>query len=235
MYLLNEFGRTVGAKDKKDRKKRAFQIAGALAGTALLGAAAYKNKGKIGQLFKKKVVTNVTKETPKPMLALPAAGQSSSLANKVKNELDDLFVETSKRIRRTNPSRNNLNELDNLESRVLTTPANMTKREINTSKVLARKEALKNNIRELKNNRDNVKQSIEDVTDSKLMAKGRTDMPLKTRARVVKDSKRELKRDKVALQESKRKAKEKVDQLRKSNPSLYHLNKLIEFNKLCTY
>ena len=95
MYLLNEFARTVGAKDKKDRKRKALQIAGGIAGAALLGGLAYKNKGKLGQLFKKKPLATVAKETPKPMLALPAAGQSSSPINKVKNELDDIFIEFS--------------------------------------------------------------------------------------------------------------------------------------------
>lgn len=74
MYLINTFARTVGAKDKKDRKKRLLQVTGALAGTALLAGAAYKNRNKLSKLFKKEITNNVPEKTPRQMLALPAAG-----------------------------------------------------------------------------------------------------------------------------------------------------------------
>lgn len=46
MYLLNEFARTQGSKDKKQRLKKGLLIAGGLATAGLLGAAALKQKKK---------------------------------------------------------------------------------------------------------------------------------------------------------------------------------------------
>lgn len=208
---LSTFARTLGAKDKKDRKRKALKVAGALVGTALLGAAAYKNKNKLGQLLKKKAnttVKTVTQKTPNQILALPAVGQSSSKVNKVKNTLD------------------------NVESNsILITPANMTKKEINSSKVLARKEALGQDLKKLKYTKQDIKQDLEDITDTKYVAKHRTEIPIKMRAYMVKSSKRSLKENKQKLSNTKQQLKSKVDNLRKSNPSLYHLNKLIMFSK----
>lgn len=47
MYLLNEFARTQGSKDKKQRLKKGLLIAGGLAAAGLLGAAAIKRKKNI--------------------------------------------------------------------------------------------------------------------------------------------------------------------------------------------
>ena len=226
MYLLTTFARTAGAKDKKDRKKRILQITGGLAGTALLGALAYKNKDKLGKLFNKKSTIN---ENPKQILALPAVGKSNSPVNKVKNELDDLFVETPKRTRLTNPSRD-LNESDFAPNRVLTTPANMTKKEINSSKVAARKQALGKDLENLTRNTKDIKKGKKGIELSKKFIKQRTDIDRDKRAFVMKSTRINQRRRVQEQAGLKAKVKEKADNLKKSNPSLYHLNKLVEFS-----
>lgn len=68
MYLLNEFARTQGSKDKKQRLRKELLIAGGLATAGLLGAAALKHKKNIessnifnGELNKAKTELNTVK------------------------------------------------------------------------------------------------------------------------------------------------------------------------------
>lgn len=107
----------------------------------------------------------------------------------------------------------------------------MAKKEINTSKVLARREALGKDLENLTRNTKDIKKGKKGIEQSKKFIKQRTDIDRDKRAFVMKSARINQRRRIQEQPELKRKVKEKLDQLRKSNPSLYHLNKLIEFSK----